>query len=89
VAFDNPVAWVQVWEAIEQVGFAEPVVHVEGTEVGLFRKGQPPPPHSPFEHALAEGGNDKDTTTRSTQVSRQSPKTPRSEHVLWAGNELS
>jgi len=27
--------------------------------------------------------------SRSTQVSRQSPKTPRFEHVLWAGNELS
>ncbi len=37
--FDSPVAWVKVREAIERLGFAEPVVHVEGTEVAFLRKG--------------------------------------------------
>jgi len=38
--FNSPVPWVQVREAIEQIGFAEAVVHVEGTEVGFLRKGE-------------------------------------------------
>src|SRR5271165_4113821 len=37
--FNSPVAWVKVREAIERAGFAEPVVHVEGTEVAFLRKG--------------------------------------------------
>ena len=37
--FNSPVPWVKVREAIEQIGFAEPVVHVEGTEVAFLRKG--------------------------------------------------
>ena len=36
--FDSPVPWVKVREAIERAGFAEPVVHVEGTEVAFLRK---------------------------------------------------
>ena len=44
--FNSPVAWVKVREAIEVIGFAEPVVHVEGTEGPYFRKhgGDGPPP---------------------------------------------
>ena len=38
--FDSPVPWVKVREAIEASGFAEPVVHVEGTEVAFLRKGR-------------------------------------------------
>jgi glycosyltransferase involved in cell wall biosynthesis/tetratricopeptide (TPR) repeat protein len=37
--FQSPVPWVKVREAIELIGFAEPVVHVEGTEVAFLRKG--------------------------------------------------
>ena len=37
--FDSPVPWVKVREAIERAGFAEAVVHVEGTEVAFLRKG--------------------------------------------------
>ena len=37
--FDSSVPWVKVREAIERVGFAEAVVHVEGTEVAFLRKG--------------------------------------------------
>ena len=37
--FNSPVPWVKVREAIERMGFAEPVVHVEGTEVAFLRKG--------------------------------------------------
>ena len=36
--FKSPVPWVKVREAIERVGFAEAVVHVEGTEGALLRK---------------------------------------------------
>jgi predicted O-methyltransferase YrrM len=36
--FNSPVPWVKVREAIEGLGFAEPVVHVEGTEVAFLRK---------------------------------------------------
>jgi hypothetical protein len=36
--FDSPVPWVEVRPAIEAAGFAEPVVHVEGTEVAFLRK---------------------------------------------------
>ena len=36
--FNSPVPWVKVREAIEGMGFAEPVVHVEGTEVAFLRK---------------------------------------------------
>jgi len=56
--FDSPVPWARVREAVEQIGFAEAVVHVEGTEVAFLRKGEPrirepelstphlnPPPH--------------------------------------------
>jgi len=41
--FDSPAPWVKVREAIERVGFAEPVVHVEGTEVAFLRKQAPLP----------------------------------------------
>ena len=37
--FNSPVPWVKVREAIEQMKFDEPVVHVEGTEVAFLRKG--------------------------------------------------
>ena len=37
--FNSPVPWVKVREAIERMGFAEPVVHVQGTEVAFLRKG--------------------------------------------------
>ena len=37
--FNSPVAWVKVREAIEALGFSEPVVHVEGTEVAFLQKG--------------------------------------------------
>jgi len=37
--FDSPVPWVKVREAIDQLGFAEPVVRVEGTKVACLRKG--------------------------------------------------
>jgi glycosyltransferase involved in cell wall biosynthesis len=37
--FDSPVPWVRVREAVEQMGFVEEVVHVEGTEVAFLRKG--------------------------------------------------
>ena len=41
--FNSPVPWVKVREAIERLGFAEPVVHVEGTEVAFLRKQAPVP----------------------------------------------
>ena len=41
--FNSPVPWVKVREAIEQLGFAEPVVHVEGTQVAFLRKQAPLP----------------------------------------------
>ena len=41
--FNSPVPWVKVREAIERLGFAEPVVHVEGTEVAFLRKQAPLP----------------------------------------------
>ena len=50
--FNSPVPWVKVREAIERLGFPEPVVHVEGTEVAFLRKQAPlpspraNPPHS-------------------------------------------
>ena len=50
--FNSPVPWVKVREAIERLGFAEPVVHVEGTQVAFLRKQAPLPaprmdvPHS-------------------------------------------
>jgi len=37
--FNSPVPWVRVREAVEQIGFAEEVVHVEGTEVAFLCKG--------------------------------------------------
>ena len=37
--FNSPVPQVKVREAIENTGFVEPVVHVEGTEVAFLRKG--------------------------------------------------
>jgi hypothetical protein len=36
--FGSTVPWVKVREAIERIGFAEAVVHVEGTEVAFLRK---------------------------------------------------
>ena len=36
--FNSPVHWVKVREAIERLGFSEPVVHVEGTQVAFLRK---------------------------------------------------
>ena len=39
--FDSPVPWVRVREAIERLGFAEPVMHVAGTEVAFLRKQAP------------------------------------------------
>ena len=49
--FNSPVPWVKVREAIERLGFAEPVFHVEGTQVAFLRKQAPLPgpagvPHS-------------------------------------------
>src|SRR5262245_41807913 len=41
--YNSAVPWVKVREAIERIGFAEPVVHVEGTEVAFLRKGAPGP----------------------------------------------
>jgi glycosyltransferase involved in cell wall biosynthesis len=41
--FGSPVPWVRVREAIERVGFSEPVVHVEGTQVAFLRKRAPLP----------------------------------------------
>ena len=41
--FNSPVPWVRVREAIERLGFSEPVVHVEGTEVAFLRKQAPLP----------------------------------------------
>ena len=41
--FNSPVPWVKVREAIEQLGFGEPVVHVEGTQVAFLRKRAPLP----------------------------------------------
>ena len=37
--FNSPVPWVKVREAIEQMKFDEPVVHVEGTEVAFLIRG--------------------------------------------------
>jgi hypothetical protein len=34
----SPVPWVKVREAIESLGFNEPVAHIEGTEVAFLRK---------------------------------------------------
>ncbi len=45
--FNSPVPWVKVREAIEQIEFREPVVHVEGTEVAFVRKQAPLPPPQP------------------------------------------
>ncbi len=42
--FNSSTPWVKVREAIERLGFAEPVVHIEGTEVALLRKQAPLPP---------------------------------------------
>ncbi len=42
--FNSSTPWVKVREAIERLGFAEPVVHVEGTEVAFLRKHAPLPP---------------------------------------------
>ncbi len=42
--FNSSTPWVKVREAIERLGFAEPVVHVEGTEVAFLRKQTPLPP---------------------------------------------
>ena len=50
--FNNPVPGVKVRDAIERLGLAEPVVHVEGTQVAFLRKQAPLPaprvdgPHS-------------------------------------------
>jgi hypothetical protein len=65
--FNSPVPWVKVREAIEQIGFAEPDVHVEGTEVAFLRKGDDrrPSPHPPFGHPLPVGARDVGTITRS------------------------
>ena len=41
--FNSSTPWVKVREAIERLGFAEPVVHIEGTEVALLRKQAPLP----------------------------------------------
>ncbi len=41
--FNSPVPWVKVRAAIEGVGFTEPVVHVEGTEVAFLRKQEASP----------------------------------------------
>jgi hypothetical protein len=37
--FDSPVPWEEVKQAIEAIGFAEGVVHVEGTDVAFLHKG--------------------------------------------------
>ncbi len=39
--FGSAVPWVKVREAVEQLGFSKTVVHVEGTEVAVLRKGEP------------------------------------------------
>ena len=50
--FNSPVPWVKVREAIERLGFAEPVVHVEGTQVAFLRKQAPlPAPRVEVPHA--------------------------------------
>jgi glycosyltransferase involved in cell wall biosynthesis len=41
--FDSLVPWVKVREAIERLGFSEPLVHVEGTQVAFLRKQAPLP----------------------------------------------
>ena len=38
--FGSRVAWVQVKEAIESLGFPEPIYHVAGTEVAFLFKGE-------------------------------------------------
>ncbi len=45
--FNSATPWVKVREAIEQIGFQESVVHVEGTEVAFVRKQAPLPPPQP------------------------------------------
>jgi glycosyltransferase involved in cell wall biosynthesis len=37
--FGSAVPWVKVKEAVGSIGFAEAVIHVEGTEVAFLRKG--------------------------------------------------
>ncbi len=44
--FNSSTPWVKVREAIERLGFAEPVVHIEGTEVAFLRKQAPLPQNS-------------------------------------------
>ncbi len=39
--FDSPQPWIKVRQAIETIGFAEPVMHVEGTEVAFLKKAEP------------------------------------------------
>ncbi len=39
--FGSPVPWVRVRQAVEQIGFAEDVAHVEGTEVAFLQKAEP------------------------------------------------
>jgi predicted O-methyltransferase YrrM len=39
--FNSPVPWVRVRDAVEQLRFLEPVVHVKDTEVAFVRKGAP------------------------------------------------
>ena len=54
--FNSPVPWVKVREAIERLGFAEPVVHVEGTQVAFLRKQAPlPAPRADKPHSLGPG----------------------------------
>ncbi|QEH37741.1 SPBc2 prophage-derived glycosyltransferase SunS [Aquisphaera giovannonii] len=36
--FGSPVPWVEVRQAVEAIGFDEPVIHIEGTEVAFLRK---------------------------------------------------
>jgi len=50
--FGSPVPWVKVREAIEQIGFVEPVVRIEGTEMAFLRKGQSLPAQTAFGRAL-------------------------------------
>jgi predicted O-methyltransferase YrrM len=68
--FYSPIPSVRVREAVEQIGFVEEVVHVEGTEVALLRKGeraslgQAEEPRHPLDgeahrphHSLSQGGS--------------------------------
>jgi glycosyltransferase involved in cell wall biosynthesis/predicted Zn-dependent protease/predicted O-methyltransferase YrrM len=81
--FASPVSWVEVRQAVEEIGFAEPVTHVAGTGVAFLCKGEaagPPANGAPVVQALVAP-----TVSGNGQATPAAPVPQGKLAVVWEG----